>query len=218
LRIQRHVAFVVGCIRAHRAPDGYRPAIAHVRFGPSEFGWVQKFANANALARNRVVVVVIVNAILDAEFYAFEVFAHDEVDDAGNGVGAVHGGRTTGQNFNALDQRDRDRVQIGERRAAIHDRRRLEAPAVDQDQRALGPKAAQVDGRRTRRTVRNFSALTREHLRQVVEERFGRSRALRLRFRVRDRRNGRDRLQSLLRNTRTGDGDFLNRFVRTGRC
>ena len=44
---------------------------------------------------------------------AVEVLAQDDVDHAADGVGTVHGGRAVGQDFDALDRGERDRVEVG---------------------------------------------------------------------------------------------------------
>ena len=56
-----------------------------------------------------------IGAALDVEADALEIVLHREVDDAGNGVGTVGGRRAAGQHFDAVHERDRDRVQVGAR-------------------------------------------------------------------------------------------------------
>src|SRR5262249_60992324 len=93
-----------------------------------------------------------------------EVRVHDEVDDAGNGVGAVHRRSTARQHVDALDDGGRNEVDVRDRtRARVA---RLEATAVDEDEGALRAEAAQVYRGRTRRTVRDGRALRGERFGQ----------------------------------------------------
>ena len=72
---------------------------------------------------------------------AAEVLFQYEVDNAGNGVCAVHRRSTAGDQVNAFKQCHRDGVGVDPARQVSRDG----APAVDQHQRALGPYATQVD-------------------------------------------------------------------------
>src|SRR3546814_11875149 len=49
-------------------------------------------------------------AILGIGLYPLEILAHDEVDDARNGVGPIDGRSAAGHHFDPLDQRGRDHV------------------------------------------------------------------------------------------------------------
>ena len=80
----------------------------------------------------------------------------DDVDDAGNGVGAVLRGRAVLQHFDALDCRHRDEVQVG-RGAALEGTGQhgqvggaVPALAVDQHQRVVRRQAAQARRQRHR--------------------------------------------------------------------
>ena len=88
------------------------------------------------------------NAPLDIDFEAFEVVFHDEVDDAGNSIGAVNGRGAAGQYLDALDQRGRDRIDVdglGTRRTGYV------APAVDEHEGAFRAHAAKLEHRLTGR-------------------------------------------------------------------
>ena len=56
---------------------------------------------------------MIVEALVCFDLNAFKLVVHDEVDHAGNRVGAVNRASTTGQDFHALDQRRGNLVQVG---------------------------------------------------------------------------------------------------------
>ena len=170
-------------------------------------------------------------AVLGINLNAFEVFLHDEVDDARNGVRTVHGRCAAGQNVNAVDELAGDEVEVScrvVRRAVRH------ALAVDQDQRAGRAEVTQRDRRGTRGAVGNRRVLRSESLRQLDDEVFNARDALKLdvfRRHRRDRAGGR---QVGLEDARTGNGDALlagfgiscrrfcrgDRFVflRNGRC
>ncbi|MNI49328.1 hypothetical protein D3C73_1039310 [compost metagenome] len=87
-----------------------------------------------------VAVALAVLAAVDAGFQAIEVLAGDDVDHAGNGIGAVDGRCAVGQHFHALDDRGRDRRQIGVATGAD-----AHALAVQQHQGALRAEVAQVN-------------------------------------------------------------------------
>ncbi len=87
-----------------------------------------------------VTVALAVLAAVDAGFQAIEVLAGDDVDHAGNGIGAVDGRCAVGQHFHALDDRGRDRGQIGVTAGAD-----AHALAVQQYQGALRAEVAQVN-------------------------------------------------------------------------
>ena len=63
-------------------------------------------------------------------FDAFEIVAHDEVDDAGDRVRAVDRRRAAGDDLGPRDQRRRDGVEVGDLLGAGDG----EAAAVDQHQ------------------------------------------------------------------------------------
>src|ERR1700679_2363425 len=56
------------------------------------------------------------DALLAVEFDAFEVLSHHAVDDAGHGVRTVNGGGAAGEDFDVIDERSRNLVQVGGRR------------------------------------------------------------------------------------------------------
>src|SRR6202012_5628402 len=91
--------------------------------------------------------VLLAAAILrDARLYAcrnaFQIVFHDEVHDAGHAIRAVNGRRTTGRDVDAVDQRDRDRVDVDSRRARD---RTDDALTVFQGQRADVAEVAQAE-------------------------------------------------------------------------
>ena len=82
-------------------------------------------------------------AVLDVDFGAVHVLARDEVHHARDGVGAVDRARAFLQHFDALDEVDRDHVDVdGGGRAVAED---ADAAAVQQHQGALRAQAAQLD-------------------------------------------------------------------------
>src|SRR3546814_4978455 len=86
------------------------------------------------------------------DFKTREVALGDEVDDAGDRVGAIGGHRRAGQRVDALDQRERDVVEVD---SAV-DVRRSEAVAVQQDDVAGRAEAAKID-------VRSAAVRSEEH-------------------------------------------------------
>ncbi|KAG1533540.1 hypothetical protein G6F50_015843 [Rhizopus delemar] len=78
--------------------------------------------------------------VIEPRSPAVEVLAGDDVDHAGDGVGAVDRRGAVGQHFNALDHRGRDGSQVGVAAGAD-----AHALAVQQHQGALRAQAAQVD-------------------------------------------------------------------------
>ncbi len=69
---------------------------------------------------------------LRATFRAVEFGTQDDVDDAADGVGAVDGGRTVGDYFNAVDRGQRDHGDIDKASVAIAGRHSM---TVDQHER-----------------------------------------------------------------------------------
>ena len=114
-------------------------------------------------------VVVLVETIGRIETDAFEVGVHDEVDNAGHSVGTVGSRCTAGQNFDALDERCRDLVKVGCGKRGVT---RLQATAVDQDQRTCSAETTKVDGCSTGCAVRDEGVLTTDNLRQRVQKVF----------------------------------------------
>ncbi len=83
----------------------------------------------------------------------------DDVDHAGDRVGAVLRGGAVAQDLDALDRTGRDRVEVGadcaaaERAIEVDQRALVAALAVDQDQDLVGSQAAQARGIDVVRTV-----------------------------------------------------------------
>ena len=147
--------------------------------------------------REFIAVVVLIAADLALDPEAIELRVEDEVDDTGDRVGAVDGGRAAGQHFDALDDRRRDTVDVGDGEARIA---RHEAMAVDQDKRPDGAEAAKVDRSGTCRAGGNELALRRIDLGKLVEELFGVGGALQLEFFALDHRDRADGRQVRARN------------------
>ena len=168
-------------------------------------------------ARAAEVVLVPVEAVLGRDLNALEVLLHDEVDDAGDRVRAVHGRCAAGEDVDPLDHLRRDLVDVrcrGRRRdAAIR-----HAPAVDQDQRPRGPEAAQVQRRRAGRAVGDRHVLRSEGLRQLVHEVLDTGDALRHDIRRGDLRHRRRRFEVCQPDARSGDDDLIHAFLRVRRC
>ena len=102
-------------------------------------------AALEGLAEGRAVgallaVTLAVLADIDAGFATIEILAGDDVDHAGDGIGAVQRGGAVGQHFHALDDGRRDRGQVGVTAGAD-----AHAAAVDQHQAAFRAQVAQAD-------------------------------------------------------------------------
>ena len=110
---------------------------------------------------DRVLVVVVVEIIVAVELDAFEILLQDEVDDARDRVRPVDRRGAAGQHVDPLEQRRRDDADV----LAVL---RAEALAVDQDQSALEPEAAQLDALATVGVVIGLLAV-RCDLRQAVQ-------------------------------------------------
>ena len=87
-----------------------------------------------------IVVLVLVEAVVGIQLDALVMRVHHEVDDAGDGVGAVHRGGAAGQNVSALNQVRRDLVDVRLGREA-EGGARGHAAAVDQHHRAARAEA-----------------------------------------------------------------------------
>ncbi|MNI67433.1 hypothetical protein D3C81_885530 [compost metagenome] len=73
-----------------------------------------------------------------AHFHALEVATQDDVDDAGDGVRAVHRRGAILQHFDALDRADRQRIEVDEGVLGVERKTEVgHAVAVDQYQRVL---------------------------------------------------------------------------------
>ena len=103
------------------------------------FGEVRARGYAHLIALG---VTAIGNAGLNVELQALEIVFQDDVDDAGHGIGAVHGGRPAGNNFDSLDERRGNGVQVNRGCARLG---ADVAPAVDENERPLGSQRTQVD-------------------------------------------------------------------------
>ena len=86
-------------------------------------------------------IATLVQRIGDLQVHAGEVLLGDEVHDTGDGVGTVGGHGSAGQRVNALDEGQRDIVQIDNAAKAG----RGQALTVEQDEVAVGAEAAKID-------------------------------------------------------------------------
>ncbi len=195
------VALAVGRVDPEDASEFSRPAIPG---GARREGIVVRGVQGLS---NAVVVAVLISADLGVQPDSFEVLHHLEVDDAGDGVRPVHGRGAAGQHFHVVDQGGRNEVQVGDRvgRVARHD-----AAAVDQHQGAGRAEAAKVDRGDADGAVGHARGLTREHLRQLVQQLFrpGRARQLDVLAAHHGDRAGAGQVRA--RDARPGDDDFAD--------
>ena len=176
----------------------------------------EPFDRVAQLDRSRAaeVVLVPVEVVLGRDFDALEVLLHDEVHDAGDGIRAVHRGRATRQDVDALDHLRRNLVEVRRRarRAAVG-----HAPTVDQHERARVAETAKVERRRAGRAVRHGHVLRSEGLRQLVYEVLDSRDASRHDVLGRDLRHGRRRLEVRGSDARARDDDLTQVFLRERR-
>ena len=118
--IHRDVALTVGAVHADDRVQVDRVAVEDAvrRFG-DRTGRVAAQTFGDDAARERVGVVMLIAGPLAVELDALEVLAHDEVHDAGDGVRAVHGRGAAGQDFDVVDERGGDLVQVGDRERRV---------------------------------------------------------------------------------------------------
>ena len=147
-----------------------------------------------------------------ADFRAFKVLLEDEVDDARNGVRAVHGRCAAGHDFDALKQAGRDGVDVDDARGGAA----RNTFAVDQDERTTRPKAAQVNrGEVFAAGVVRGNRVARDDLGQFVDQLFDRQRRRQFDVLRADRGHGADCGEVLTRNTRTRHNNDVTSFFRT---
>ncbi len=158
-------------------------------------------------------VVVVVDAARHVDAEAFVIGVEHEVDDAGDRVRPIDRTGAAGQHVDAFDQRGGDHVDVGGRTrgAARRGVARHQAAAVDQHQRARFTQVAQVDRRRTGRTVRHRRGLRRERRRQAVEHVLDARRAAQLDVRRVDHGDRAGGGQVGVRDARSGDDDVGTR-------
>ena len=82
----------------------------------------------------------------DVDLRALEVLLGDDVDHAGNGIGAIQRRGAVFQHFDVIDNRHRDGVEVGGGGHARGRRLTHPAQAIDQHQHPLGAEVAQIDG------------------------------------------------------------------------
>ena len=103
--------------------------------------------------------MLIVVAAADLSFEA-SALLQDDVDDSTDGIGPIQRRRAVAQDFDALDGRDRDGVQIGARSASPYHvvelelRHLMAALAVDQHEDTIRPQSSKRDRREQARTVK----------------------------------------------------------------
>ena len=150
---------------------------------------------------------------LGARFHAFEIVAHDEVDDAGDGIGAVDGRRTTRHDFRARNQARRDRVEIGNLLRTINGI----APPIDQHQIAGRTKATQVDvGKAAGNGIRGRATQLRaDHLRQLRQRLFDVHIARELDVFGADHADRGRGIEAIACDARSGDDDVCGCAIRT---
>ena len=95
-------------------------------------------------------------AVLDRRLSAVIIPIAVDVYHARHRVGAVGGRRAILQDFNALDRRLRNRVQIDEDDAPVARRIRRNAAAIEEDERRARVEAAQRDRGRAHRRIRTI--------------------------------------------------------------
>ncbi len=164
---------------------------------------------------------MLVPGLLGIDFHALEIIAHDEVDDAGDGVGTIDRRRTAGDHFDAFDQRGRDGVDIGGKVRTGNGK----APPIDQDQIARRTEVAQVQRRRADRLAglnrvgRRTVELRTGKLRRVGQQDVEVLRPAKLQFLLVEDGHGRRRLETAIGQARPGhdDNGFLYRRGDLGR-
>ena len=132
-----------------------------------------------------------------------EVAPGDEVDDAGDGVGAVDRGAAAGGDVDPLDQGGRDVVDVDDRGDAVGD----EALAVEQDEVAVGAEAAQVDIGRAVGAVVDRRADIGDGAGQVADQLLGGDRLLELDLVLVDDLDRARLLEVRIADARAGDDD-----------
>jgi hypothetical protein len=169
-------------------------------------------------AENAAVVVTgitfVARASLAAELQSREVFLENEVDHARDGVGAVHSGIAAGHDIDAVDEVGGERVHI--RRYGIAENVRAHmATAVDQNQRALGAKATQIEQVETGSSQEAAGVRLAERAaqcRQVVQKVSDRGSACLEQLLTRNRGHGHRRYEIGTGKTGTRDDDFVHRL------
>ena len=110
---------------------------------------IEFVADGGAAADAGAIVVVLICGNLAVETKTVEIGIHDEVDDARDRVRTVHRRCAAGEDFDALQHRSGDNVDVARLGGRLRIARR-EAAAVDQGQRALRAEIAKVDFRGAR--------------------------------------------------------------------
>ncbi len=146
---EHDVALVVGAVHAHERAD--------VAF---------------------LAVALLGDARLRVDVESLEIFLQHEVHHAGDGIGAVHRRRSAGDDFDALNRRGGNRVDVDDEQGV----RGLRTAAVDEDQIAIGAEATQVQRRGARRLggaclrAGDELIVAWNELRKLLQHRFNRSR------------------------------------------
>ena len=152
-----------------------------------------------------------VETILPAELNAFEVILHDEVDDTGDRVGAVHRRRTAGDDFRTLDERGGNRVEVGD----LFGTEDGVTATVDQSQAARGAESPEVGVRGAggraggNRVGRGATVGGLDELRRVAQHLVDIHRAGQLEFLGIDDGQRRRCIRRTARDARTGHDDVF---------
>ena len=140
---------VIGAAGEGAAAVGDRVALEGVEGGePAAFA-AAEFAAGGQRGLEAAAVAVLGDAPAGAQFGAAEIAARDVVDDAGDGIGAVDGGRAVAEDVDAFDALGGELVDVGVEGgdAAVvgGDGVGGEAAAVEEDERVAGADTAEVD-------------------------------------------------------------------------
>ncbi|MNS72233.1 hypothetical protein D3C72_1056350 [compost metagenome] len=186
--------------------------LAHIQFEAE-----QAFPAFARAAAHHLHALVVTTTLLGAagthvDVHAVEAVLEDDVDHAGDRIGAVHRRCACGQHLDALDQRTGDVGQVDHvHRALVGQWIVGLAAAVDQHQRAVRAQATQVDG--VRRRGEGIAEVLALHVAGVFSERAQRIEcvavALRIDLLAADHRDRRWPLDAGTRDARAGDLHFL---------
>ena len=138
------VAFAVGEVRAHQHVEGALAAVGDRTRGRD------LARQSHGILSEGVVIVVLILGVLATHLKAFEVFLHDEVDDAGDGVGAIGRRRAARDDLDPLDQARWNLIEV---RSGLLDEgirgALAQAAPVDQHEGAIRAQSAQIRRRHT---------------------------------------------------------------------
>ena len=206
----RRVALVVREVAAHQEAHAIDCAVRPDITGNVVSRYAARVGNTarpdNVGGPLRVVLLVVIEAVVQVDLQAFEPVVHDEVNDAGDCIGAIHSRCTARKQLDALDERCRDLVQVG--RGAGRTRARAargQPAAVQEHEVARRTQVAQVDVRRAVGAVRLRAGLRCVDLRHVEEQVLGLRQAVHADFLRVQHRDGACALDAERRQARAGD-------------